>query len=428
MASVIDTTQKIFLIILIVALILFIPKMIFIMIGLKKQKPFKKATKKHKYAIIIPARYESKVIRGVLDSIQNQTYDKNLIDTYVIVPDNTDESINIVKEYKNTYVHILDHKVSTKGATMDSLFKLIMNNSPDYYDAYIIVDADNILDKNFVEHMNDAFDAGYDVVLGGRQNKNWKDGWVSNCSALTFSFINGMNNKARTKFKSNILISGSGLLISKKIIQENNGWPWQTLTEDYEFSQITFIKDYKACYYELAKTFDEQPNSLKQSTTQLTRWVKGHNTVDSIYRKDMIKSMKNKSTKHKFFTLDFMLSLLPMIILVIDFALFAILNLNYFIVALIIKSALWKTCILNLVLSLFGGWTLFMLYSALGLLCDRDNIRMDLKNTTITLLMSPLFFSRYIPIYIKCLNKKEVKWERIDHSTKQENENGNPLN
>ena len=138
--------------------------------------------------------------------------------------------------------------------------------------------------------------------------------------------------------------------------------------------------------------------------------------------------MKNKSTKHKFFTLDFMLSLLPMIILVIDFALFAILNLNYFIVALIIKSALWKTCILNLVLSLFGGWTLFMLYSALGLLCDRDNIRMDLKNTTITLLMSPLFFSRYIPIYIKCLNKKEVKWERIDHSTKQENENGNPLN
>ncbi len=47
-----------------------------------------------------------------------------------------------------------------------------------------------------------------------------------------------------------------------------------------------------------------------------------------------------------------------------------------------------------------------MLYSALGLLCDRDNIRMDLKNTTITLLMSPLFFSRYIPIYIKCLSKK----------------------
>lgn len=45
MASIIDTTQKIFLIILIVALILFIPKMIFIMIGLKKQKPFKKARK-----------------------------------------------------------------------------------------------------------------------------------------------------------------------------------------------------------------------------------------------------------------------------------------------------------------------------------------------------------------------------------------------
>lgn len=415
MAHILDITNKVFLIVLLIALVLFIPKFIYIIIGLKKQTPFKKAKTKHKYAIIIPARFESKVIRGALNSIQKQTYDADLIDTYVIVPDNTDESIDIVKEYKNTYIHILDHKVSNKGATMDSLFKLILENAPDFYDAYIIVDADNVLDEKFVEYMNDAFDSGYDVVLGGRQNKNWEDGWVSNCSALTFSFVNGMNNKARTKLGSNITISGSGLLISKKVIQENDGWPWQTLTEDYEFSQATFIKNYKACYYELAKTFDEQPTTLEQSKKQLSRWFKGHNTVDSMYRKDMIKSLKGKNKKEKFFTIDFMLALVPTIILIMAFALFILANLIYFIMSLATHFPYWWKPLVYMFSAILSGWLLFMLYTAIGLLCDRDNIRMDLKNTTITLIMSPIFFARFVPIFLKSLSKKEVKWERIEH-------------
>ena len=55
------------------------------------------------YAIIIPARNESKVIKNLLDSIKLQN--PNMDNVYVIVEDKKDETVKIVKEYGgNIYV------------------------------------------------------------------------------------------------------------------------------------------------------------------------------------------------------------------------------------------------------------------------------------------------------------------------------------
>ena len=55
------------------------------------------------YAIIIPARNESKVIKNLLDSIKLQN--PNMNNVYVIVEDKKDETVKIVKEYGgNIYV------------------------------------------------------------------------------------------------------------------------------------------------------------------------------------------------------------------------------------------------------------------------------------------------------------------------------------
>lgn len=417
MKQVITVTNSIFIAILIIAVVLYGIKFCYWFIGLKKQKPFKKATKQHKFAIVVPARFESKVIRGVLDSIKNQTYDKNLIDTYVIVPDETDETIEIAKEYENTFVHILDHKVNCKGATMDSLFKQILKENPDKYEAYFIIDADNVLENNFVELMNDAYDTGkYELILGGRSNKNWRDGWVSNCSALTFSLVNGLNNKARTLLGGNVTISGSGLLVDKKVIKENDGWPWQSLTEDYEISQVSFLKNYRSCYYEHARTYDEQPRTLKQSSKQIIRWLKGHSDVDNMYRVPMLKKCFAKDTKHRLVIFDFCFGLIPVLLVLFSFALFAIFNFAYMIISLCLNDPAYLQAILNVVYTLIGFWGLFMLYSILGLIADRGNVKMNIRSRFVTVFMSPIFFVRYVPMFLKSICVKEIEWERIDHS------------
>ena len=65
-------------------------------------------------------------------------------------------------------------------------------------DAYIIFDADNVVDKNFLKHMNNSLNNGYLVAQGFRDTKNVSDNWISSSYALYYYIQNYFFNKART--------------------------------------------------------------------------------------------------------------------------------------------------------------------------------------------------------------------------------------
>ena len=73
-----------------------------ISILLKKDEPLKKKVRNvpERIAILIPARNESKVIESLLISIENQS-SSILKDVYVIVEDEHDKTVDIVKKLKD---------------------------------------------------------------------------------------------------------------------------------------------------------------------------------------------------------------------------------------------------------------------------------------------------------------------------------------
>ena len=62
----------------------------------------KKSLAGHNFCFLIPARYESSVIEGLLISIKNQSVEVNMSDVYVIVESLKDETVNICKKYNAT--------------------------------------------------------------------------------------------------------------------------------------------------------------------------------------------------------------------------------------------------------------------------------------------------------------------------------------
>ena len=56
----------------------------YFVIATKKDKKFPKATKYAKFAILIPARNESKVIRNILKSFKDMKYPREFFDVFVI--------------------------------------------------------------------------------------------------------------------------------------------------------------------------------------------------------------------------------------------------------------------------------------------------------------------------------------------------------
>ncbi len=211
------------------------------------------------YAILIPARYEAKVIRYLLDSLKDQI--SSFKDTYIIVESENDETVTIAKEYgANIFIRTELENRHRKGFALDEVLKEILKNK--HYDLYFIFDADNILDKDFIKEMLNSYNDGYDIAVAYRSIKN-NINWVTTCSGLTFSMINTIFNKTNIKFNKSVIISGTGYYISGEIIEKLGGFPFNSLTEDYELSLYVEANHISCTYNEKAIFYDEQRQVLK---------------------------------------------------------------------------------------------------------------------------------------------------------------------
>lgn len=122
-----------------VSVVLLMQKIIYHIFGLFPSKRFKDAKKDHKYAIIIPARNESKVIEQLLVSIKNQSYNKDLLKTFVVVEQETDPTCEICKKYENTEVFVRQHLENKgKGYALDEVIKHIFA-SGEKYEAFLFL-------------------------------------------------------------------------------------------------------------------------------------------------------------------------------------------------------------------------------------------------------------------------------------------------
>ena len=128
----------------VLAILLYIPKLMQFRYAFQKP-PYKKAKEKRRISVIIPARGESEVIGDLFASIKKQDYDREFFDVNVIVKDPDDPTIELAKEL-GAEVFIVPEQIC-KGDALDGYFKAIKEKIATY-DAFVIVDADAVLDRS----------------------------------------------------------------------------------------------------------------------------------------------------------------------------------------------------------------------------------------------------------------------------------------
>ena len=223
-----------------IAVLLYVPHLIWWFEGARPQKRLH-AQKQRRFALLIPARDESRAIAPLLDSVKRQTYSADLVDVYVIVKDPDDPTIGMVREtLPDAVVQVVPNQ-KRKAEAMDACMQTILNNgcAPD---AYLIVDADCILTANYVEEMNNAMESGAEVVIPRKLIKNWLTDkkeyrtLYANCSALTYVGVDDMGNKGKSKRGYTLALCGQGMLIGARVVENLGGYPFRSLTEDYELA------------------------------------------------------------------------------------------------------------------------------------------------------------------------------------------------
>ena len=174
-----------------------------------------KAKKNHSYAFVIAAHNEEPVIANLVRSILTQNYD-GLIDCFVVADACTDATAEEAKRAGAITWERNDLARKGKSWVLDYAFDRILNEYGDKYEAFFIMDADNIISPNYVAIMNQAFDAGYLVCTSYRNSKNFDSSWISSAYATWFLREAKFLNNARMMLGTSCAISGSGWLVSAR--------------------------------------------------------------------------------------------------------------------------------------------------------------------------------------------------------------------
>ena len=400
--------------------VLYFYQFIYIVIALigdkKKKLDTYEAKKLHKFAFIIAARNEQAVIGNLINSIKQQNYPAELIDVIVVADNCTDDTAQIAREHGAICYERFNNMLVGKGYALDYCFNKIVEQFGDYtaYDGYFIFDADNVIDKNYVKEMNKVFDRGYNVITSYRNSKNYDTNWITSGYSLWFIREAKYLNNPRMMLKTSCAVSGTGFLVNSSIIKKNNGWKFNLLTEDIQFSVVNILEGEKIGYCESAMFYDEQPTTFKQSWNQRMRWSKGFYQVMFRYGRELIAMMFKK--REMFVSCyDMFMTLAPATLLSIGCILLNLIFLAYGATDVHMLRRILPGTLGSIA---FAGVNFYLLVFSIGfitLVTEWNKILAPANKKIKSLFTFPLFMITYVPISLVALVKK-VEWKPIAHS------------
>lgn len=373
----------------------------------------KKRKDNHNFCFLVPARYESNVIEDLLISIKKQTIKVNMEDVYVIVESKNDETVGICKKYKATVVIRKHLELQRKGYALDEAVKFILSKNKDY-DAYFIFDADNVLDKDYLKNMIPIFDKGYDLASGYRNCKNGNKSSIAACSALTFSLVNTVFNEKKNRETKNITFSGTGFYIRGELIKKWGGYPFHSLTEDYELSSYATLNNLTTYYNTKSVFYDEQPLRFKDTINQRVRWIRGYFDVRKMYKAKIFKALDKKDPNNGS-KIDESIGIVPFIFMVLGLVIWFLALVFFIAYNLFLGNKVWQLHLLELTIFMIIIYITMMVMTIVILFLEGKKLDLTIKSRIKAMFINPIFMISYVPCAVKALTTKEVKWTRVEH-------------
>ena len=239
-----------------------------------------------RFAVLVPARNEEKVIRRVLSSLASMDYPADLVDVVVIADNCTDSTALLAAAEGVAVLERQDPDRRSKSQAMEWAFyeKGLLDAG---YDAFCIIDADNTVAPDFLRHIERAIRAGHSVVQGRCESLNPHVSLTSSLTAILFILGNRFWNLPLSNRGVSVLNYGTGVAFRQDHLQRV-GWKVRTLVEDTEFALQTILSGNEVHYCDEAEYRVEQATDVPTLWRQQRRWQSGTFECGRLYFADLI--------------------------------------------------------------------------------------------------------------------------------------------
>lgn len=247
-----------------------------------------------KVSIMIPAHNEGIVIEKTLLSMINLNYPNDAYEIIVINDNSTDNTGEIIEGVMSRYptvniIHIETDKVTGGKGKSNALNIGYSRSSGEFLAVY---DADNTVNNMALRYLiyeilsNDNYGAVIGMFRTRNKEKNWLTRFI-NIETLSFQW---MAQAGRWKMMKLCTIPGTNFVIRRSVVEQIGGWDPKAIAEDTEISFRIYQLGYKIAFMPLAKTFEQEPETIQVWIKQRTRWVSGNIYVLSKFIKEALKT------------------------------------------------------------------------------------------------------------------------------------------
>lgn len=399
--------QTISTVLIIVTSICYAYQFVYLFIPLLSKKRITKSDKLNRYAVLIPARNEEKVLPNLIESIHLQEYPAELITIYVIADNCTDNTAKVAFDCGAKVFTRFSTEQVGKGYALNYLLREIdRTDGLESFDAFLVFDADNLLQRDYIRQINHLYADGYDAFCGYRNTKNFGSNWISAGYGVWYLHDSTHLNRSRMAVGASCMVNGTGFGFSREVLRKCGQWEFFTLTEDIEFSVWCAANGIKIGYCHDAILYDEQPITFPQSWRQRTRWVQGGIQILFKRSKELFRGMVKGGWRSyscfEFATLSawgYILGILSGI------TASAATIVNYGVDAFLI-SLLFALISSYLSLLAVGAWTV---------LTEWNRIRAKTRHKILGVFAFPMYMLTFIPIAIFAPFCK-FQWTPVDHT------------
>ncbi len=230
---------------------------------------------KTRFAIVISARNEEKVLPQLFACLKEQAYPRELFDIFLIADNCTDNTAAVGRRLGAfVYERTNPHKRS-KGYALTWFFSYMLEILHKNYDHVVVFDADSLVDKQFLRAMDRRIQSGERVLIGYHDTQNPGENGLTGANALFRLIQARFHRQSRNRLGLSVVaISGTGFSFDIDLLYPK-GWQTKTITEDVEFGIQMILKGQRICFVREAIFYDIQTSEFFPMLKQRFRWSVG---------------------------------------------------------------------------------------------------------------------------------------------------------
>ena len=228
-----------------------------------------KAKNQNRFIILIPSYKSGKSVEMTVNSILGQTYPQRLFDVTVIAD----------HENEITMFHLAQQPVTLLTPNFDKSsrtksLQLAINNLPQFkiYDVVIILDAGDVVEPEFLDQMNDAYEsAGTKAIQAHKVSLN-RDTVSARLSAVFEEINNSIFRRGHICIGLSAAISSSGMVFNfewfkQQILAAKINWA------DKELEALLLRHHIYVDYFDNIMVYGEKARQAEEFNRQHRNWI-----------------------------------------------------------------------------------------------------------------------------------------------------------